>query len=329
MKYYDVHEDLDRGLTFNFIIGGRGIGKTFSALRSAVSLSGNFIYLRRSKTEIELCALPETNPFKAVNNFDGTDYKIQRAGDLSTILDPEGNVRGYAMALSTFGNLRGVDFSDVNLILFDEFVPQKNARPIKAEDEAFFNLYETVNRNRELDGLPPVRVLMLSNAVSINSPILAALGLVGILERMIAKGKEYYIDRDRSILVRLPYDADFAAEKSMTALYRLTAGSRYADHAIGNKFAYDSWYNVRSRPLGEYTPVCSYDDLYIYAHKSRREYYVCRSAADCPHYNSQDTQLNFRKNHGIRFRDAAISGKMVFSDFAAKAVMYEVLKLET
>ena len=67
------------------------------------------------------------------------------------------------MALSTFGNLRGVDFSDVDMIFFDEFVPQKNARPIKAEAEAFFNLYETVNRNRELDGRPPVRVLMLSN----------------------------------------------------------------------------------------------------------------------------------------------------------------------
>ena len=329
MKYYDVNDDLGRGMTFNIVIGGRGIGKTFSALRRAVGLSGKFIYLRRSKTEIDLCAIPETNPFKAINNHDGTDFRIQRAGDLSSIINADADVRGYALALSTFGNLRGVDFSDVDMIFFDEFVPQKNARPIKAEDEAFFNLYETVNRNRELEGRPPVRVLMLSNAVSINSPILASLGLVGILERMIAKEKEYYIDRERSVLIHLPYDAGFAAEKSMTALYKLTAGSRYSDHAIGNKFAYDSWYNVRSRPLGEYSPVCSYDDIYIYTHKSRREYYVCRSAADCPHYNSQDTQLNFRKNHGIRFRDAAISGHMIFCDFAAKAKMYEVLKLET
>ena len=329
MKYYDVNADLSRGMTFNIVIGGRGIGKTFSALRSAVSLSGNFIYLRRSKTEIELCALPETNPFKAINNYDGTDYKIQRAGDLSTILDPEGSVRGYAMALSTFGNLRGVDFSDVDMIFFDEFVPQKNARPIKAEAEAFFNLYETVNRNRELDGRPPVRVLMLSNAVSINSPILSALDLVGILERMVAKGKEYYIDHERGILIHLPYDAEFAEEKRETALYRLTAGSRFSDHAIGNKFAYDSWYNVRPRPLGEYTPVCSYDDLYIYTHKSRREYYVCRSAADCPHYDSTDTLLNFRKALGFRLRDAAIEGKIIFSDFAAKAKIFEALKLDT
>lgn len=328
MKYYDVNEDLRRGLTFNFIIGGRGIGKTFSALRSAVSLSGNFIYLRRSKTEIDLCALPETNPFKAVNDFDQTDYHIRKAGDLASVLDDQDQLRGYAMALSTFGNLRGVDFSDVTLILFDEFVPQKNARPIKEEAEAFFNLYETVNRNRELDGRPPVIVLFLSNAVSINSPILASLDLVGVLERMIAKGKEYHFDRERSILVRLPYDQGFAEKKSMTALYKLTAGSRYADHAISNKFAYDSWWNVRPRPLGEYTPLCSFDGIYIYTHKARKEFYCCRSAADCPTYDSKDTLLNFRKTLGFRLRDAAIEGKMIFSDFAAKAVIYEALKID-
>ena len=41
----------------------------------------------------------------------------------------------------------------------------------------FFNLYETVNRNRELEGKEPVKVYMLSNSTSLDNEILAELSI--------------------------------------------------------------------------------------------------------------------------------------------------------
>ena len=37
-------------------------------------------------------------------------------------------------------------------IIFAEFIPEAHERLIKNEAAALFNFYETINRNRELDG---------------------------------------------------------------------------------------------------------------------------------------------------------------------------------
>ena len=49
-------------------------------------------------------------------------------------IDEDPKVIGYGVALSTFENLRGVDLSDVNYVLFDEF-----CELIKSSLMSFFN----------------------------------------------------------------------------------------------------------------------------------------------------------------------------------------------
>ena len=323
--WYSPGKDISQGYIFNFVIGGRGIGKSYGFLKWAVEEVKTILYLRRTDTELKLTVSQDMNPFKPINEDCGRDIQIKQAGKVIRIMEGD-TLRGYAGALSTFHNLRSADFSGVDTIIFDEFIPQQTARPLTHEAEAFFNLYETVNRNRELKGREPVRCYFLSNAVSIVSPILSYLDLVGVLEKMIGKNREYWTDAKRSILIHLPADPRFQRVKEQTAIYKLLPDTQFTEHAINNRFAYDSFYNVRSRPLKEYTPVVAYDGLFVYRHKTGGSWYVCRARADCPTFTA-DTKNGFLRNYGLYLRDDIIADRVSFSDFAAKKAIYDLLTL--
>ena len=330
MAWYDAPADIKKGYIFNFVIGGRGIGKTYGLLKDTIENETRFIYLRRSNTEIKICGREAGNPFKKLNDDLGTYYYIEGSEEISVIryLDEneEKHTVGYAAALSTFANMRGVDFSDIELIIFDEFVQHaENRRLLKDELESFLNFYETVNRNREMQGKPPVRVFFLSNAVSIASPILTGLGLTKVIEKMIRKDKEYYYDDDRSIMLHLPYDQEFVQAKGETFLYKLTKGMAFSSHALQNMFAYDSFFNVKSKNLAEYIPVCAYENIFIYKKKTAGEYYACYARADCPVYDSDSRDL-FRRKYGLRFKTAIIEGRFIFSEYSIKTLVSELVK---
>lgn len=326
MQYYDAAEDIKKGYTFNFVIGGRGVGKTYSRLLYAIKNKECIIYLRRTEREIELINKGITNPYTPINADYNTDYGMEKIGELSVITDKNNDdyFGGYAFALSTFANVRGADMSRCTNIIFDEFIPEKHKQRMKGEADAFFNLYESVNRNRELQGKEPCKVTCYSNAVTLNSPILIELGLTSRIENMLVKNMEYWADDDRSILIHLVKNDEFMEEKKKTALYRLTEGTQFYKHALNNEFAYDTFYNVKHRPLKEYVPLCAIDNVYIYRHKSNNRLYACYSRADCPEYTTKDSLALFRRNHGIYVREALISGKLDFSEFSVKILLTDI-----
>lgn len=60
-------------------------------------------------------------------------------------------------------------------------------------------MYETVNRNRELQGEKPVQVFLLGNTNNISIPILETLGLVEVIENMQRKNKKMYSNKSRAL----------------------------------------------------------------------------------------------------------------------------------
>ena len=57
---------------FNFFIGGRGIGKTYSALKGHKEAfnrgeANKIMYMRLSQVELDLCATDSDNPYKKLN----------------------------------------------------------------------------------------------------------------------------------------------------------------------------------------------------------------------------------------------------------------------
>lgn len=323
MEYYEIKNRVGKLRPVSVIIGGRGIGKTYSALSYLLETGKKFMYLRNTDKQMQLCASAFGNPFKKVNQDRERDVTMKAAGEIYVIRDNDAEeIIGYGAALSTFENMRGVDLSDVELVLFDEFI--ENRKLSFNQGKAFLNFYETVNRNRELEGRPALICILLSNAQRLNNPILAELSLIPVIEKMINAGETMTVTDD--YFIELPV-SEVSEEKKETALYRMAAGSAYADEAIKNLFANDSFYNIKKQPLAEYRAVCALDDIYIYRHKSRDTWYCCRSRATCQVFNSRDQGAAFNRRYGPQLRNALVSGKVFFSEFVIKYDIVEKLKL--
>ena len=311
---------------FNILIGGRGTGKTFTCLCESAEKATpdtRFMLMRRTEVEVSSIADDKYNPFKAINRVKGYDISAKyiaknSVGEFFDNSTEEPRFIGYATALSTFGKLRGADLSDVTTIVFDEFIKARTGHVIKDEADLFFNAYETINRNRELEGKEAVKCYLLSNATTLASPILEELQLIPVIERMKRRGETSYTDRYRGIHIEVLDNVQVSKEKADTALYRATKGTAYSAHALDNEFAYDSFENIQKVNLNEFIPWVQIEDLYIYRHKNRLEYYVCKSKGKCQHVYTGDSIPLFKRHFGIRFYQLLIGGYVYFNSFAVK-----------
>lgn len=328
MKWYDIRDDRRRWRAFNIVIASRGVGKTYSALDYAINdAPGKFIYMRNKKEEILACATEFGNPFKAWNENNGRNIYMKNARECAYVMedDPEGNpaVLGYGVALSTFSNLRGVDLSDVTDIIFDEAISKE--RLYYDQFNAFVNMYETINRNRELMERDPLRVFIFSNAQKLYSPILAGLGLIPIIENMTRTGQKNYSTRE--IWISLP-ESEVSEAKKDTVLYRAARKSRYYSEAIENKFSNDSFYGIRNKiRIVEYTPIAKLDDMYLWRHKSDGSLYVCSiPAINIPEYDSKVNTIILMRSLYVELATSYATGRLFFSDFQIKSKLLDIIR---
>ena len=308
--YVNIPEVLKHEATFIFIYGGRGTGKTYGALKEMIEGKHHFIYMRRLAAQTDIVKKESMQPYKTLNDDMGWSiqpfpinkyisafYESDLNEDGKVI--PVGDQHGLLTSLSTFSNLRGVDGSDIDTIILDEFIPELNERPIKGEADALFNAYETINRNRELKGEDPVKLLCLANSNRIDNPLFMELKLVRKAEKIRQDGKEYLYDPKRKMLLIDLYKSQISEAKSDTALYQLTKGTEFYEMAIRNSFINEERGRIETRPIKEYRPVVSIGEITIYKHKSRREYYVTtfRSGSPDSYTTGEKDRERFRKKY--------------------------------
>lgn len=327
--YVDQEKILSNQDHFIFQIGARGCGKSYGILKYILDHKKKFMLLRRTQTEADIISTEVTNPFKALMN-DHPEIEIHVesvAKNLSAFTqcgeDGEPVRIGYLAALSTFATIRGADLSDVEFIFYDEFIPEKHQRPIKDEFEALMNVYETVNRNRELQGRQAVKLVCAANANDIANPIFIGLEIVDKVARLMLKGREFFRDPARGLSVYMFMHSPISKEKSDTALYNLTSGSDFQNMALRNMFELDTRY-ISSRALKEYKPIVRIGELVIFEHKGRKEYYArCGSSGTVPDvYTTSDTdRKRFIKGYNYLFI-RYLSGHMYFENSTAQ-VLFE------
>lgn len=308
--YVNIHEVLQHEATFIFIYGGRGTGKTYGALKEMIEGKHHFIYMRRLASQTDIVKKESMQPYKTLNDDMGWSiqpfpinkyisafYESDTNEDGKVI--PVGDQHGLLTSLSTFSNLRGVDGSDIDTIILDEFIPELNERPIKGEADALFNAYETINRNRELKGQDPVKLLCIANSNRIDNPLFMELKLVRKAEKIRQEGKEYLYDSKRKMLLIDLYKSEISEAKSDTALYQLTKGTEFYEMAIRNSFINEERGRIETKPIKEYRPVVSIGEITIYKHKSRREYYVTtfRSGSPDSYTTGEKDRERFRKKY--------------------------------
>lgn len=321
--YVNVKGILAEGYPFNFLIGGRGTGKTYTTLKESKEDGERFMLLRRTQTEADIISKPEFSVFKPLNDDLGWNVCVERISKYNSMFyEPDGEERkiiGYTGALSTIANMRGFDASDIKRLIFDEFIPEKHVRILKNEAEALFNAYETMNRNRELKGIEPIQLVCLANSNDITNPVFEYLKLIRIADKMQKGNCDRWTDDRRGIQLILLHRSPISKRKANTALYRLTDATNFSAMSIDNDFRVDRSH-VNPRPLKEYTPVCSVGELCIYRHKSEPRLYATThmSGVFNKQYTLSDTdRIHYQRLYRSQW-DMYISGKIDFEDVLAE-----------
>lgn len=314
---------LDCDSTFIFGYGARGIGKTYGMLselrKRALEDRGRFILLRRQQTQADFVGKQDFSPFKPIDMDNGFYTEVKRLDKFTSAFYVDEILIGYVMALSTVTNIRGFDGSDVTCIFYDEFIPEKHARPIKNESDALWNCYETINRNRELFGKPALKLIGMSNANDISNEIFLSLGVVDKIDRMKRKGQNVYINREKSLAIVDYQGASISDLKKQTALYKLTQGSDFERMAIENEFLNEFSSEYRVIPLIECTPVVAVGEICIYSHKSIGKFYVSlHKTGTPPEFGSGNTERERFKNSYFFLWQAYLTRRIIFESRLAE-----------
>lgn len=326
--YLDIRAILDTGSPFIFIVGGRGIGKTYGALKTAVEDGRFFMYMRRTQSQVDIVNKSEFNPFNSINRDMGIDIRPRPFTKYNSVFElhdgDDASPVGYTCALSTISNLRSFDASAVDLLIYDEFIADKHDRPIKYEGSAFLGAIETIGRNRELRGERPLQVLCLANAVDMANPIYMELNLVNIAMKMKEKGQQIRKDGRRGYLMINLDMTPIGQKKKDTALYRLAnEESEFSRMALDNEFSFEEIGAIRSRKLVEYTPLVKIGEICIYKHKSDRLYYVSSHASGAPDVLTagEADRTRFKKKYYYLYL-AYLDGRIEFESYLAQ-VLFE------
>lgn len=297
-------------------IGGRGTGKTYGVLKGLVENHKKFIYLRMSEIELEYSS-GKDSPFTSINRDLGCDITITKNNKKYYIMNGSEQI-GVALDLTKGAKAKGSDYTDYDYIVFDEFIPLLTVKTAtyKKSGDLLFQFLETVNRNRELKGEESVKVILLSNAESLDSPILNFWSLSSTIYNMIINNEEeLYID-DRDILILLPKNVPISNKKKSTALYKsIDNSNNVVDMAIDNNFYTENFNDIARVPSNQLIPIFSIENLYFYDIKNTKLIYCCRRKHDTMNFSSYKKAKSII---GLQLHAMNINNMIIFENYDVK-----------
>ena len=226
--YYDLSKILSYNAFLNFLIGERGVGKTYSSskfvTKQFINKGYEFAYIRRYKTELKKAVPKFFEPLVNNNEFEG--HSLYSKGDKFYIDD---KIAGYSMTLSTAQDLKSTNFNNVKYIIFDEFIIEEGQKHyLKNEVENFLGLVETIARMRD------VKIFMLANAVTVANPYFIFFDIT------LPYNTDIKTYKDGLILVQYMYNEEYRKAKRESKLGKLTEGTMFSKYAIENNFRLDN-----------------------------------------------------------------------------------------
>lgn len=322
--YFNAENIIQQPYNFIFITGARGTGKTFSSIKFLVEKRKPFIYLRRTQDESDLQASELTSSITKVLNDMHLDFKFGKINKKVGCIYIDEKPLIYTCALSTFASIRGINFDSIQYAIYDEFITEPHVRTFKAEGLALMNFYESVNRNRELEGKKALKLIGLSNSLNIANDIFMQFDLIAPAEALIDHHEEVYTRG--GILLIVMQDSPISKMKSETALY-LNSGEEYARMAIKNEFILNDFTYVKKLDLRAYVPYCIIGDLTVYKSKSKHEYYCSFSKGQCKKkFTTSIADLERLKRSEWRLYGRYLDGYIRFDSYKAVALFEKYFK---
>ena len=232
-SYYDFGPIISRNAVYNFVVGARGVGKTYGAKRKAIrdflNKGDQFVYLRRYNTELK--SVKNTFIADIAHEFPEQVWKVQgdelqtRSHDSDQASDWQ--TMCYFVALSKGQQKKSVAYPRVKTIIFDEFIIDRGViHYITNEVKVFNDFYSTVDRYKD-----KTRVYFLANSVSIMNPYFIDFDIAPKM------ADEWLVSHKGFICAHFPQATDFVGEVYATKFGQFIAGSEYADYAVGSEFS--------------------------------------------------------------------------------------------
>jgi hypothetical protein len=304
--YYSLHDVLSRNAMWNFILGARGLGKTYAAadyvLKKWLNKRWEFIYLRRTEEEVKKAKISFWNDM--AQRY--PQYVFRNEGMLLQIcLDPyedsgeniehnfiDGKTEttqyrtlkkrlkwetcGYIIALSTAGALKSMPFPNVHTIIYDEIFPTAHGNVgqyLGSETELFQEFYSTVDRWQDR-----VRVLALSNATNVANIYFSTYGI-----KAEEQHKAIQLYAKGYIAVEIADYKGFSSKVKNTRFGQLIRDTEYGQYAIDNEFR-----NAHSELMGvvdkrrdgyNFTIITNMGTMRIWSHPDA-DFNTCAIASD-------------------------------------------------
>lgn len=184
-QYYDIKPLMAKNATYNLVIGKRGNGKTYSALRYALEQyakdGSTSAYIRRWKDDVTgarastiFADMNAKGVVKELTGYDCISY-YNRIQYLSNVNEETGKIDRekplmYMFSLSDMEHDKSTQYPTVKVIIFDEFIARNGYFP--DEFIAFTNTLSTIIRDRD-----NCRIIMLGNTISKFCPYFQEMGI--------------------------------------------------------------------------------------------------------------------------------------------------------
>lgn len=240
--YYNNHKLISYNGLFNFIIGERGVGKTFSfkefCTDQFLKNGSQFIYIRRYKTELEKSMMKGKVPcfYESLKNLD--KYKDVELNNTANNILVNKKLAGVAISLTTALILKSVEFTKVKYIIFDEFMIIKGSpyHYLKNEIMQFLELYETISR------LKDVRVFFLGNAISTTNPYFTYFDI------RLPYNSNFVTYKNGLIVIEYIKNLAYRETKKKSRFGKLIEDTEYAKYAIDNIMYEDTKSFLKKKP---------------------------------------------------------------------------------
>ncbi|WVX89730.1 terminase [Microbacterium phage Curie] len=253
-SWYNFDRICSYNAILNFIVGSRGEGKTFGAIKRLINryikYGEQFIYMRRTDKELRTAIPSFFVAIEMKNIFPEWDFRVNGgSGEIAPRSSRDDAKRVwhtlvFFVPLSRAQAFKSANFSLVTGIIYDEFIKEKGyTHYLPNEFDAFMGFYSTVDRNQD-----KTVVYFLANAVTIMNPYFISLNVQPDLQREFSKLGIDPVTRVPYVVVHVSDNKDFKEQIGQTRYARFLNGSAFGEYAIGNTFADSHQALIKRKP---------------------------------------------------------------------------------
>lgn len=210
-KYWNINPILNTKPDFALVIGQRGNGKTYGVLKYALQLykktKKRFCYIRRWEEDVKAYRMEQLfTPFhNVIEELFGSGFSIVYKNHKFLLVNSNGtavDVLGYVLSISASSHTKSISYTNVGLILYDEFIRMSGEQELRDEQSRLDNTLSTIIRGDNTN----VMVFMLANTVSKYSPYFLRFGIdINKIKQGSIYTKEIKLEDGQILRVSLEY----------------------------------------------------------------------------------------------------------------------------